>query len=83
MRIADGIIYKRVGEELVLLDFDRETYYGLDEVGARIWQLLGDEVSVGEIIDRLEDEYEIDRGTLEADVRRLLGELETRGLIVR
>ena len=42
VRIADGVVYKRVGDETILLDFDAGVYYGLDSVGARIWELLAD-----------------------------------------
>ena len=81
MRRAPNVIFKQVGDELVLLDFDGAIYYGLDEVGARIWQLLGETESVGEIVERLGEEYDVTREMLRADVDRLLGELAARGLV--
>ncbi|HEY0141788.1 MAG TPA: PqqD family protein [Thermoanaerobaculia bacterium] len=81
MQRAPNVIFKQVGDELVLLDFDGAVYYGLDEVGARIWQLLGETESIDGIVETLAGEYETTRETLRADVERLLGELAERGLV--
>ena len=81
MKPRDGVIAKMVGSEMVLLDYDRGIYYGLNPVGARVWQLLGDGSTVDQIIDRLTDEYDVARATLEADVTALLRDLEAKELV--
>ena len=83
MRIADGVIHKQVGEELVLLDFERGIYFGLDSVGARIWQLIAEDQDVDAIVETLLAEYETTREVLERDVAALIGELEVKGLLQR
>lgn len=83
MHRAPNVIFKQVGEELVLLDFDGAVYYGLDEVGARIWQLLGETDSVDAIVTALAGEYDAPAEEIRADVERLLEELAARGLLVR
>lgn len=80
-RPADHVVAKLVGEELVLLDYEEEVYYGLDPVGARIWELLTAGRTLGEIIDTLLAEYDVTRDQLAADVERVVGELETSGLV--
>ncbi|HKO01421.1 MAG TPA: PqqD family protein, partial [Thermoanaerobaculia bacterium] len=81
VRIADGIVFKQVGDEMVLLDFERGIYFGLDPIGARIWQLITEEKSVAAIVDALADEYDVARDELERDVAELLDDLAARGLI--
>lgn len=81
-RPADHVVAKLVGEELVLLDYEGEVYYGLDPIGARIWELLTASRTLGEIIDTLLAEYDVTRDQLAADVERVVGELESNGLIV-
>ena len=81
MKPRDSVIAKMVGSEMVLLDYDRGIYYGLNPVGARVWQLLGDGSTVDQIIDRLTDEYDVARATLEADVTALLRDLEAKELV--
>ena len=82
LRVADGVIYKQVGDELVLLDFERGIYYGLDTIGARIWQVIADEKPVDGLVAELLEEYDVERETLEKDVARLLEELREKGLLV-
>ena len=81
MKPRDGVIAKMVGSEMVLLDYDRGIYYGLNPVGARVWQLLGDGSTVDQIINRLTDEYDVARAALEADVAALLRDLEAKELV--
>jgi hypothetical protein len=78
---AEGVIFKTVGEELVLLDYDRGLYYGLDPIGARIWHLAAEGLTLGAIAETLTTEYEVERATAEEDVDRLVAELEERGLV--
>ena len=40
IRIPDGVVFREVKGEAVLLELETGRYYGLDEVGTRIWQLL-------------------------------------------
>jgi hypothetical protein len=81
-RPADGVVFNRVGDELVLLDLNRGVYYGLDPIGARIWQLLSEGVEEAEIVERLREEYEAERETLAADLAGLIAELRGCGLLL-
>jgi hypothetical protein len=71
-----------VGIETVILHFTAGTYFGLDEVGSRIWELVQDRRSVREIRDTLLDEYDVDEGRCDRAVHSFLGALEEHGLIV-
>lgn len=82
MRPANGVIFKSVGDELVLLDVERGIYYGLDPVGARMWQLLAEGSSIESIVDAILGEYDVSREELQRDVERLTSELRDRGLLV-
>lgn len=81
---AEGVIYKALAEGAVLFSSTDEVYFGLNEVGARVWQLLtSDASSLDAIVDRLAGEYaEVPADTIRADVTELLAELGTHGLVV-
>jgi hypothetical protein len=81
MKPRDGVIAKMVGSEMVLLDYDRGIYYGLNPVGARVWQLLSDGEAPDQIIERLAGEYDVARATLETDLAALLRDLQSKGLV--
>ena len=69
------------GTRTVLLDPRRGRYYGLDEVGGRIWSLASERRSIAEIVEVLSNEYEVERAQLEHDVAEVLRSLKTKGLI--
>ena len=79
--VSSEVLFQEVSGEMVLLDLASESYFGLDEIGARIWGLLGEGKNQGQILDVLLREYEVDRKTLEVDLVELLGELLEAGLI--
>ena len=79
--ISEEALSQEVNGETVILDLNSESYFGLDSVGTRIWALLKEDKSVGQVLDALLEEYEVDRGTLEADLEELLDNLLAAGLI--
>jgi hypothetical protein len=79
--VRPSVLAREVGGEMVLLDVDLGTYYGLNEVGTRAWSLLAEGASVGELEERLLVEFEVDRATLAADLHGLLRDLAEHGLI--
>ena len=70
-----------LGGEAAILNLKEGFYYGLDEVGSAVWQMLAEPRRVSEIRDELLDLYEVDVEKCSADLIRLLDELRTRGLI--
>lgn len=79
--ISRDVLSQELAGETVLLDLASESYFGLDAVGTRIWQLLKDGVDEAVLVDTLLDEYEVEREVLERDVADLLGRLAEAGLI--
>ena len=79
--IPSQVMARQVGDETVILDLAGGTYYGLDAVGARVWQLIGEGKTLGEICDTLLDEYDVARDTLERDVLDLAEKLLAQKLI--
>ena len=69
------------GGEVAILNLKRGTYYGLDAVGARIWDLIQEPRTIGEIRDALVNEYEVQRDRCESDLITLLQRLTDEGLV--
>lgn len=80
---ADKVVFVKHGDRTVLLDYARGEYYGLDEVGTRMWELLADRLSVSEMVDRLEQEFDVARNALESDAATFLTHLVDLHLVVR
>jgi hypothetical protein len=79
--IPQNVVFKKVGDETVLLDFELGVYYGLDEVGTRVWELLAEGKTIAEAIETIADEYEVDADQARRDLDALLGELSAKGLV--
>lgn len=70
-----------LGGEAAILNLKVGVYYGLNEVGARIWKLIHEPKRVSEIRDTILEEYEIEPDDCEADIMVLLQDLLDNGLI--
>ena len=67
--------------ETVLLSLKTARYYGLVDVGARIWSLVQEPVRVSAICETISREYDVAPERCEADVLKFLEELSSNGLI--
>lgn len=67
--------------EVVILSIQEGAYYGLDAVGARIWELIREPRRVSEVRDTLLQEYDVEPGECERDLLALLQKLADQGLI--
>lgn len=67
--------------ELVLLDVDGKQLIGVNDVGARIWELMDGVRTIGDIAHALTEEFDAPLETSMADVRAFLGELVALGAV--
>jgi len=79
--LSSDVISQEVSGETVLLDLESENYFGLDEVGTRIWQLIKETNDLKAIYEILLSEYEVTEERLQQDLSTLLIEIEGLGLI--
>ena len=79
--LSPDVISQEVSGETVLLDLNSEHYFGLDEVGTRIWQLIDSSGNLQEIYDTMLSEYEVEADQLLEDMTQLLGDIEKAGLV--
>ena len=74
-------VSSEIGGEAVILHLGSGTYYGLDEVGNRIWDLIQEPKSVEEVRAAISEEYEVDPDRCEEDIILLLRRLADERLI--
>jgi hypothetical protein len=76
------ILYAPVStEEAVMLSISAGRYYGLNAVGARIWELIATPMTVSEICARLCEEFEVDAQNCELAVLEFVNEVVDRGIV--
>ena len=79
--LSPDVISQEVSGETVLLDLESEHYFGLDEVGTRIWQLARETNDLKAIYQTLLAEYDVPENRLQRDLDNLLAEIAGLGLI--
>lgn len=80
--VPEHILYRGdLDGEAVLLNLSTGVYYGLDQVGASMWERVTHHGRVGPAIDELLATYEVTREQLEADLLKLIDELTDQGLL--
>jgi len=67
--------------EAVILHLSSGVYYGLNGVGARIWELLRGPKRIAQIRDAILEEYQVDRETCTRDLLALLDQMREAGLV--
>jgi Coenzyme PQQ synthesis protein D (PqqD) len=70
-----------LGGEVAILNLSAGVYYGLDNVGARVWELLREPRVVDDIQATIEQEYDVEPVRARHDVLALLQQLADEGLL--
>jgi hypothetical protein len=75
------LIWTDMDGETVMMSIERGEYLGLGGAGSRIWELLAEPITPGEICARVTAEFEVDPDTCRADIVSFLGELLEKAVI--
>ena len=78
----DEVFANELDHEIVMMHLDTGKYYGLDEIGTRIWKLIEQKIQVKEIVAQLVQEYSVNEHDCTTDVIDLLNDLWANDLIV-
>jgi len=79
--VQPDVLVNVIDGESVLLNLKSESYFGLDEVGTRMWQVLTDSGSIQAAYETLLAEYEVEPEKLRQDLERLIEQLVAHGLL--
>ncbi|MEM7760497.1 MAG: PqqD family peptide modification chaperone [Cyanobacteria bacterium P01_A01_bin.40] len=79
--MAENQASSNVDEETIILNLKSGAYYGLNNVGVIVWNLIQEPKTVKEIRDTILEEYDVESEQCSQDLFRLLKELSVAGLI--
>ena len=66
----------------VLLDLETSLYFGVNAVGALVWELIGSGKEISRIVDEMHSRIDDPPEDLADDVDQFLAELEERRLVI-
>jgi len=81
VRVTREVHVREFDGDLVILDLAKGDYFGIDEIGARLWRGLERGQSCEEIAGALIVDYDTDRERLLTDLLNLANELLVKGLV--
>lgn len=76
------ILASALGNETVMMSMSRNKYYGLDDVGSRIWELLAQPQTPSELCAALQLEFAVESETCQREVSQFLQQLLNEGMLV-
>lgn len=79
---APDVVLQTIGDEAILLKLSDETVFALNDTGARVAAEIARGSSVEAIIRTLSSSYGADFEEVARDVRAVVNNLVTRGLVV-
>ena len=74
-------LHRELAGEGVLLQLDTGEYFGLDEIGERIWALMMEDGDLSRVESRLIEEFDVEPARLAGDLTAFVDELAERRLI--
>ncbi len=80
-RIPSDVLSRDLSGEMVLLHLNSGTYFSLDPIGTRVWQILQEGRPLPHVLTTLLEEFDVDEASCRADLVRLLSELCEHGLL--
>ena len=74
-------VSSRLGDEAAILSLKNGVYYGLNPVGARVWNLIQQPRTFAELSSILASEYDVEAPRLKSDLRNLIAQLAEQRLV--
>jgi hypothetical protein len=81
LRIHPSALTRELEAESVILHLDSGAYYGLNQVGTRVWQLLSEHGDVDLVKAAILSEYDVDPAQLTSDLHDLVAALLDKHLL--
>lgn len=78
---SPDVVFRDLDGEAVVLHLGTATYFGLDEVGTRAWQLMTDGLPLSSVCDLLAEEFDAPRERIEQDIAALVERLLSKDLL--
>jgi hypothetical protein len=77
----ESIVSRRIADEFILVPIkkdvgDLESIYTLNEIAARIWELIDGKIKVKEIKEKIIEEFDVTSKEAEKDLKEYLSQLE-------
>ena len=77
----NDIIHTEIDDDVVVMDIAQNTYFGLTEVGQKVWSLIETPCSIADICDELMRLYNVEKAQCIEDIVELLDNMQANDLV--
>jgi len=81
LEVSSSVVTREIGGEMVLMDLESGTYFGLDAIGGRAWKALEDGLTIKELCEQIENEFEVSPEQIREDMLALARNLLEHKLV--
>lgn len=82
-RCNPKVLDSKIDEEVAIMSLEQNHYYGLEEIGSRIWEILQESPStLEELCEKLIIEFEVEKDVCEKETLLFLNHLLTEKLVL-
>lgn len=81
IRRNEDLLSSDIDGEIVMMSIENGSYYGVNPIGSRIWDIVRNPVKVSDIISVLLKEYDVSKDICEKDVLTFLNTLYNERII--
>jgi hypothetical protein len=79
---ANDLSTRTIGNETIVLSLPDSRYFSVTGIGSRVFELLGEDRTLDELVEAVVGEYEVDEATARRDVETFVGRLREARLLV-
>lgn len=81
IKLKEEVFFEELDDQAVILNVQTSTYFGLNEVGTRMWNLLSEHKHVRIVYNKLIEEYDVTVERLAEDLQIFINHLQSKQLI--
>jgi hypothetical protein len=76
------LVFSKIDDEIIMMSIKNGEYYGLDNIGSRIWEIIEKPVTLKEVVEMLKNEFEVTDEQCRSDVIGFLSALINKELVI-
>lgn len=78
----NDLLFNEVDGEVVMLSIENGEYYGMDQVGSRIWELIEQPIKIKELVACLIQEYKASEEICTTDLLSFISKLRDKKILI-
>ena len=79
--VSPNVLYKRLGEEVILINLETDRIFSLNQTGAKTWELIESTHSFDEVKKGLAEVYDVTPDALELELVQIIDSFTAEGFI--